>query len=150
MKPFRPWLQISRNVNDPDINPKDIAKLIVTDQGLTSFILKRVNSPYYRLAQKVDNIFSAIVILGYNEIYRIVMEERTSRIGIKPSKEEWVHANLTSTVAAYIASTSRKGCRGAPWSPWACSTISPRPHVALASPAERVFPWTRGRAKAGK
>ena len=104
--------ELSSKLDDPDINPKDISKLIITDQGLTSFILKRVNSPFYGLVQKVDNIFNAIVILGYNEIYRIIMEERVSKIGLKPSKEEWIHSNLTSTIAAYLASTSRIGVRG--------------------------------------
>jgi HD-like signal output (HDOD) protein len=104
--------ELSSKLNDPDIDPKEISKVIITDQGLTSFILKRVNSPFYRLAQKVDNIFSAIVILGYNEIYRIVVEERSSRIGIKPNQEEWAHANLTSTIAAYLASVSRLGSPG--------------------------------------
>ena len=104
--------ELSSKLNDPDINPKDISKLIITDQGLTSFILKRVNSPFYGLLQKVDNIFNAIVILGYNEIYRIVMEERTSKIGLKPSRAEWIHSNLTSTIAAYLASTSRIGVSG--------------------------------------
>ncbi len=104
--------ELSSKLNDPDINPKEISKLIITDQGLTSFILKRVNSPYYGLYQKVDNIFNAIVILGYNEIYRIVMEERASRIGIKPTREEWIHANLTSTIAAYLSSTARIGVPG--------------------------------------
>jgi putative nucleotidyltransferase with HDIG domain len=104
--------ELSSRLNDPDIDPKEISKVIITDQGLTSFILKRVNSPFYRLAQKVDNIFSAIVILGYNEIYRIVVEERTSRIGIRPTKEEWAHANITSTIAAYLASVSRLGTPG--------------------------------------
>jgi HD-like signal output (HDOD) protein len=98
---------LSSKLSDPDINPKEISKLIITDQGLTSFILKRVNSPFYGLAQKVENIFNAIVLLGYNEIYRIVMEERTRKIGIKPDKIEWVHANLTSNIAAYLTSTSR-------------------------------------------
>jgi len=104
--------ELSSRLNDPDIDPKEISKVIITDQGLTSYILKRVNSPFYRLAQKVDNIFSAIVILGYNEIYRIVVEERTSRIGIKPTREEWAHANLTSTIAAYLSSVSRLGAPG--------------------------------------
>ena len=100
---------LSVKLSDPDINPQEISKLIITDQGLTSFILKRVNSPYYGLAQKVDNIFSAIVLLGYNEIYRIVMEERSRKIGIQPDKAEWVHANLTSNIAAYLASVARIG-----------------------------------------
>ena len=104
--------ELSSRLNDPDINPKDISKLIITDQGLTSFILRRVNSPFYGLLQKVDNIFNAIVILGYNEIYRIVMEERTSKMGLKPSRTEWIHSNLTSTIAAYLASTSRIGVPG--------------------------------------
>ncbi len=104
--------ELSSRLNDPDIDPKEISKVIITDQGLTSYILKRVNSPFYRLAQKVDNIFSAIVILGYNEIYRIVVEERTSRIGIKPTREEWAHANLTSTIASYLSSVSRLGAPG--------------------------------------
>ncbi|HHO76256.1 MAG TPA: HDOD domain-containing protein, partial [Deltaproteobacteria bacterium] len=104
--------ELSSRLDDPDINPKDISRLIITDQGLTSFILKRVNSPFYGLVQKVDNIFNAIVILGYNEIYRIVMEERTSKIGLKPSRAEWIHSNLTATIAAYLASTSRIGVPG--------------------------------------
>lgn len=104
--------ELSAKLNDPDINPREISKIIVQDQGLTSFILKRVNSPYYGLLQKVDNIFNAIVILGYNEIYRIVMEERTRKIGIRPDKGEWVHANLTSTIAAYLTGVSRLGVAG--------------------------------------
>lgn len=104
--------ELSSKLNDPDINPKEISKIIIQDQGLTSFILRRVNSPFYGLLQKVDNIFNAIVILGYNEIYRIVMEERTRKIGIQPDKTEWVHANLTSNIAAYIAGVSRLGVPG--------------------------------------
>lgn len=104
--------ELSSRLSDPDINPKDISKIIIQDQGLTSFILRRVNSPFYGLLQKVDNIFNAIVILGYNEIHRIVMEERTRKIGIQPDKAEWVHANLTSNIAAYLTSVSRLGVPG--------------------------------------
>ena len=76
--------QLSSKLNDPEIDPKEVSKIIIQDQGLTSFILKRVNSPYYGLLQKVDNIFNAIVILGYNEIYRIVMEERRRLLSTEP------------------------------------------------------------------
>ena len=99
-------MELSSALNSPEINPKEISQLIITDQGLTSFILKRVNSPYYGLVQKIDNIFNAIVILGYNEIYRLVMEERIKKIGIQPSRGEWIHANMTSTMAAYLATSS--------------------------------------------
>ncbi|MEA2102050.1 MAG: HDOD domain-containing protein [Thermodesulfobacteriota bacterium] len=107
-------IELSSTLNDPQINPKDVSQLIVSDQGLTAFILKRVNSPYYGLVQKVDNIFNAIIILGYNEIYRIVMEERIKKAGIMPPRDEWVHANLTSSIAAYLASTSSSGISAGP------------------------------------
>lgn len=100
--------ELTNQLNDPDeITPQNMGKLIASDQGLTSFILRRVNSPFYGLAQKCDNIFNAIVILGYNEIHRIVMEERLNKAGIRPSKREWLHANLTSHIAAYLVKTSR-------------------------------------------
>jgi HD-like signal output (HDOD) protein len=100
--------ELTTQMNDPDaITPQSMGKLIASDQGLTSFILRRVNSPFYGLVQKCDNIFNAIVILGYNEIHRIVMEERITKTGIRPSKEQWLHANLTSHIASYLVKTSR-------------------------------------------
>lgn len=100
--------ELTMQMNDPDgITPQSMGKLIATDQGLTSHILRTVNSPYYGLNQKCDNIFTAIVILGYNEIHRIVMEERVKKTGIRPSKEQWLHANLTAHIAAYLVNTSR-------------------------------------------
>ncbi len=105
-------VDLSARISDPDINPQEISQIIASDQGLTSYVLKRVNSPFYGLVQKIDNIFNAIVILGYNEIHRIVMEERMSQAGIQPSKSEWVHANLTSNIAASITTASRSGVPG--------------------------------------
>lgn len=100
--------ELTSQMNDPDgITPQGMGKLIATDQGLTSHILRTVNSPFYGLTQKCDNIFTAIVILGYNEIHRIVMEERVKKTGIRPSKEQWLHANLTAHIAAYLVNTSR-------------------------------------------
>jgi HD-like signal output (HDOD) protein len=100
--------ELTSKMNDPDgITPQGMGKLIATDQGLTSHILRTVNSPFYGLNQKCDNIFTAIVILGYNEIHRLVMEERVKKAGIRPSKEQWLHANLTAHIAAYLVNTSR-------------------------------------------
>lgn len=105
-------IDLSGRIGDPDINPQEISHLISSDQGLTSHVLRRVNSPFYGLVQKINNIFNAIVILGYNEIHRIVMEEHVAKAGIQPSKEDWVHANLTSNIAAHITSASRSGIPG--------------------------------------
>lgn len=57
------------------------------------------------MAQKVDNIFNAVVLLGSTEISRIVIEERMNKSGIKPFRSEWLHAYITSTIAAYLSNS---------------------------------------------
>lgn len=103
---------LSLRINDEHVDPHEISRLISSDPGLTTHVLKRVNSPYYALVQTVDNIFNAIIILGYNEIYRLVLEERLEKTGIRPSKAAWLHANLVATIAAHLARVSRSGLSG--------------------------------------
>ncbi|OPZ60164.1 MAG: HDOD domain protein [Deltaproteobacteria bacterium ADurb.Bin510] len=99
-------------VSDENVNPHEISRMISRDPGLTTYVLKRVNSPYYGLVQKIDNIFNAIIILGYNEIYRLVLEERLGQVGIKPSKLDWQHANMVATIAAHLAKLTRCNISG--------------------------------------
>ena len=92
-------------LNAPEVSAKDIGQLIASDQGLTSFVLQRANSPFYGLVQKVDNIFNAVVLLGSAEVSRIVIEESMNKSGIRPSRSEWFHAYITSIIAAYISNS---------------------------------------------
>ncbi|HDM32189.1 MAG TPA: HDOD domain-containing protein, partial [Deltaproteobacteria bacterium] len=97
--------ELMHKLNVPEVSAKDVAHLIASDQGLTSFVLQRANSPFYSLGQKVDNIFNAVVLLGSTEISRIVIEERMNKSGIKPFRSEWLHAYITSTIAAYLSNS---------------------------------------------
>jgi putative nucleotidyltransferase with HDIG domain len=51
-------------VNDPDYKTSDISALITTDAGLSSRILRVINSPSYSLRSECKSISHAVVLLG--------------------------------------------------------------------------------------
>jgi putative nucleotidyltransferase with HDIG domain len=58
---------------DPSSTTQDIAKIIACDQASTSKVLKIVNSPLYGFQGQIDSVSRAIVILGHNEIYNLIL-----------------------------------------------------------------------------
>jgi putative nucleotidyltransferase with HDIG domain len=55
------------------VNPADLAKVIKSDQSITSKVLKLVNSAFYGLNSNVSTISQAIVILGFNTLRSIIL-----------------------------------------------------------------------------
>jgi putative nucleotidyltransferase with HDIG domain len=58
---------------DPKSTAQDIANIITCDQASTMKILKVVNSPFYGFSGQIDTVSRAIVILGFNEIYNLIL-----------------------------------------------------------------------------
>ena len=58
---------------DPDVSMDDIAKLIKSDQGLASRILKTINSSFYGLSQPCSTIERAMGFLGIKAIKSLVL-----------------------------------------------------------------------------
>lgn len=50
---------------EPDIDK--IANLILTDVGISSSILKIINSPFYGMKRKISNIKQAVMIVGLKQ-----------------------------------------------------------------------------------
>ena len=65
--------KILEAINDPEANTDDIANLISKDIGLTTKILKLVNSPYFGLPAKVTTISHALSIIGLSPIGTLVL-----------------------------------------------------------------------------
>lgn len=65
--------EILRIVSDYESNSKEVARLASSDPVLASKILNAVNSAYYGLTKKTDNIRLAIVLLGYGEVRNIAL-----------------------------------------------------------------------------
>lgn len=61
-------IRVLQATSDPDCTPKEIGRLIATDQVLTSKVLKLANSAFYGLPRRVSTVSDAVVLLGINTI----------------------------------------------------------------------------------
>ena len=66
-------IEMSTNM---DIGAKELAEVATTDPVLSSKILTMVNSAYYGLNRKIDKIRVAIVLLGFDAIRSIAIQNR--------------------------------------------------------------------------
>lgn len=65
-------MQLMQAINQPDVTPEDLEKLIIQDPVLTFKMLRIVNSAAYSLVRKVESITDAVVLLGMEQIRRWV------------------------------------------------------------------------------
>ncbi|MEW5724698.1 MAG: HDOD domain-containing protein [Thermodesulfobacteriota bacterium] len=62
-----------------DVTPAEVAEMVKEDPALSALVLKTVNSPYYGFSKMVSDIHHAVVLLGFNEIYQLVLAEGVRR-----------------------------------------------------------------------
>jgi HD-like signal output (HDOD) protein len=65
--------KIMETVNDPNTSAEDLNRLISLDQGLSSKVLRIVNSAYYGFPKRISTLTHAVVILGYNTVRNLVL-----------------------------------------------------------------------------
>ena len=65
-------LRLQQEISKKGADPKEIEKLIITDQALTAQVLKIANSAFYRGLHKVSSVREAILRLGMIEVYNII------------------------------------------------------------------------------
>ncbi len=65
--------QLIELTSDPDSDIDEIIGLIEKDQSLTAKLLKLCNSSYYGLSRQVSSLRSAVVLLGFKTVYKMVV-----------------------------------------------------------------------------
>ncbi len=65
-------LQLLLDEVEPDID--EIARIISFDVGLSSSILKIINSPFYGMNRRISDINQAVMILGLKSIHSLVTD----------------------------------------------------------------------------
>jgi HD-like signal output (HDOD) protein len=95
---------------DDDAYLEELVEQIASDPILASKILKEVNSTYYGLHRKTDNLQLAVVMLGFKEVRRIAITSCIARtLGDGAFNEEcgsqdfWEHSYLVSICAGMLA-----------------------------------------------
>jgi len=65
--------QVMQLLYSPQTSVQELARVISSDQSLTTAVLKLVNSSYYGYPRQISTIKHALVILGFNEIRNITL-----------------------------------------------------------------------------
>lgn len=99
-------IKIQDMILQPDVSVDSISRVLISDPVLTAHVLRVVNSAYYGMMHKVDDIKFAVAYLGIHEIYNIVLAQSVVKtIGIEETEDLeifWSHSILTALTARYL------------------------------------------------
>jgi len=95
---------------DEGASAAEIVGFAKMDPSIVSVVLKTVNSGFYSFQRKVSDFHHAFVLLGFNQVYQILMENFLQ--GIMPKhfnlKDLNLHSAVISQIAFDIAQLSKK------------------------------------------
>ena len=97
-------------IRTPESNASSLARIIETDQVLTTQVLRWANSAYYGMENRISTVQQAIVVLGLDIIHELIMTYSFSDRLNKPlpgydlqGGELWQHALGTAIGAKLIS-----------------------------------------------
>ena len=67
------YLRVQALLNDPDSSLTEVAGVIAHDPGITTRLLRLVNSAHFGFRSKIDTVSRAVSILGLQQIHDIVL-----------------------------------------------------------------------------
>jgi len=101
---------LSAKLLDDNISAKEITESVQEEPALAAAILKTVNSAYYGLTEKISSLHHAILYLGLNTVYQLILENSIKNI--MPQDDEYekirLHSYMISLIAGEIASHCHK------------------------------------------
>lgn len=109
------FTKINETINNPSSSTKDISDIISDDPGLTSRLLRLVNSSFYGFPTRVETVSRAIFIIGTQQIRDLALATSVISIfknipaNIINMETFWKHS-ITCGLAARILGTY-SGCK---------------------------------------
>ena len=102
--------KINQIAREMDTSPKDLVKIIMLDPVLTGKVLKLVNSSFYGLAQRVQSLAQAVVLLGMNTVKNLAISTALiSAVFVKEKRSPidpeafWRHCLATAVGSKLLA-----------------------------------------------
>lgn len=103
-------IRLSKLISDETSNMHDFEKMIRMDPTLVVRLLRLVNSPYYGLQQKLENISRAVVFIGMKNLRNMIVTDAMKDIFSNGSDEKlfsrrqlWLHCTATSICSQLIS-----------------------------------------------
>ncbi|MBI5605357.1 MAG: HDOD domain-containing protein [Deltaproteobacteria bacterium] len=86
-------------MTDPQATVEEVTRIIACDQASTIKILRVVNSPFYGYPGQIGTLSRAILILGFNEIFNLILtsqiidlfSKKAITLSFRP-KDFWAHS----------------------------------------------------------
>jgi CRP-like cAMP-binding protein len=80
---------------------KELVEQIKRDPSLVAIVLKTINSAFYSFQKKISDIHHAVVLLGFEQIYQVVISEGIRRT--MPNTPKFKALHLHSEIVSHIA-----------------------------------------------
>jgi putative nucleotidyltransferase with HDIG domain len=106
--------QVLRLVEDHRSSASDLARVIGSDQSLTTRILRLANSAFYGFRREIVTINHAVVLLGFDTVKSIVLAATVSDTlsdggqgGSFNREQFWLHVGGAAAAARHVAKSLR-------------------------------------------
>ncbi len=97
-------------LNEAEVDMGEVADILLADQVIAARVIRIVNSPLYKLLQEIDSVRKALIFLGPQRVFEIILTscfmELTDLKLRSPlnMKRCWEHAFGVGLIARHIAS----------------------------------------------
>lgn len=108
MPPISPIIgKINQIAHEIETSPKELVKIIMLDPVLTGKVIKLVNSSFYGVAERVQSLPQAVILLGVNTVKNLAVS--TALLGTVSVKKKQSPLNLEEFWKHCLASAV--GCK---------------------------------------
>jgi putative nucleotidyltransferase with HDIG domain len=97
-------------VANPNSSAEAVVDIIQFDQSITADLLRLCNSAYFSLQRKVYSLKEALVLIGFNQLFEIILSRQASHIFANPSEgydlqrgELWRHSVASALLSGIIS-----------------------------------------------
>jgi HD-like signal output (HDOD) protein len=89
---------------------QEVTDSVQRDPALVGMILKTVNSSYYGLAQKISDVHHAIIYLGFNNVYQLIVSQTIKSVIENNAEFDNIqsHATLIAIIGHEVSKLSKK------------------------------------------
>ncbi len=96
---------------DEKTSADDLTEQVRNDPSLVGTVMKAINSPYYGFKQKITDIHRAIVMLGFNEMYQLIVSEGMRQVMPNTPEFREVHSHCVgiSRIATILSQETHIG-----------------------------------------
>jgi len=102
---------LATDLTDEEVSSTAVSDKVKQDPSLAANVLKTINSSYYSFGRNISDINHAVMLLGFNELYQLVIDEGIQKVMPNSSafRDILSHSNCISRIAFGLSLASHAG-----------------------------------------